>query len=100
MESFNFYEKSQHCDRSVFAEEIFFPLTCKQNYFVVVVVAVVFFFLKFNLYKDSNRIVGFLAIFSLLIMCSRMCLPLFPLIQHLLRVAMSFSQSVSSCMIE
>ena len=83
MESFNFYEKSQHCDRSVFAEESFFPLTCKQNYFVVVV-----------------AVVSFLAIFSLLIMCSGMCFPLFPLNQHLLRVAMSFSQSVSSCMIE
>ena len=58
MESFNFYEKSQHCDRSVFAEEIFFPLTCKQNYFVVVV-AIVFFFFNLIVIKIQTELLVF-----------------------------------------
>ena len=74
MESFNFYQTGQHCARLVFAVEIFSRW-------------------------HANRIFGFLAIFSLLITCSRICLPLFPLIHHLLGCLL-FSQSVSSCLIE
>ena len=59
MESFNFYEKSQHCDRSVFAEEIFFPLTCKQSYFVVVVAVVFFFFFNLIVIKIQTELLVF-----------------------------------------